>query len=231
MTAAAVGPDPRAAVGPDPRRSSASTSGNLPFPGQLSDKPMRRAPSPAIKHLTQMHDLSRYGAARWTRDGTHRRRGVARGPARPQRPAQPRRGSRDRPLDRGAARGIGRVGGRCSRSKFESRTLIKGLWSGDASEAETTELPASKSVEAFVTARLGDGPAPHPYLESPVVVDGHHLCTLCIANPAPRPWGARELQTLENATAAMVLEMRLRLANHDAPASTSSWPRTTASTS
>ena len=98
----------------------------------------------------------------------------------------------------------------------ESRTLIKGLWSGDAGEAETTELPASESVEAFVTARLGDVPEAHAYLESPVVVDGHHLCTLCIANATPRTWGARELQTLENARAAMVLEMRLRLANHDA---------------
>ena len=96
------------------------------------------------------------------------------------------------------------------------RTLIKGLWSGDASEAETTELAASESLETFVTARLGAGPVAHAYLESPVVVDGHHVCTLCIANPGPSTWGARELQTLENATAAIVLEMRLRLANHDA---------------
>ncbi len=98
----------------------------------------------------------------------------------------------------------------------ESRTLIKGLWAGDASGAETTELAAGESLEAFITARLGDVAAPHRYLESPVVVDGHHLCTLCIANPSAGTWGARELQTLGNATSAMVLEMRLRLANHDA---------------
>jgi diguanylate cyclase (GGDEF)-like protein len=99
---------------------------------------------------------------------------------------------------------------------LESRTLIKGLWSGDARAAETTEFPAGESLEAFISGRLSNVAGPHRYLESPVVVDGQHVCTLCIADAAPGSWGARELQTLQNATSAMVLEMRLRLANHDA---------------
>ena len=47
-------------------------------------------------------------------------------------------------------------------------------------------------------------------------VDGHVICTISLADAAPREWTERDLQTLENATAAMAVQVRLRLANHDA---------------
>jgi diguanylate cyclase (GGDEF)-like protein len=177
---------------------------------------MRRAPHRRVKHLTQMYELTpnmREAEGRTTvpaadeeaRAGLLARSGLVSPAA-------------DREIDRWTAvlREASGASVVALAVDLGPRTLIKGLWSGDASEAQTTELAASESLKTFVTARLGAGPGAHAYLESPVLVDGHHVCTLCIANPGPSTWGARELQTLENATAAMVLEMRLRLANHDA---------------
>ena len=100
----------------------------------------------------------------------------------------------------------------------EDGTLIRGMWAGDATEPETTEIPAGEPVERFVTARVPaeSQTAPRAYLAGPVKVDGHVICTISLADAAPRDWTERDLQTLENATAAIAVQVRLRLANHDA---------------
>ena len=99
----------------------------------------------------------------------------------------------------------------------ETRTLVKGLWALHSTEAQTTELAADETIESFLTAKV-PAPARHPrsYLEGPVIVDGHVLCKIGLADAAPREWTERDLQTLENATAAVAVQIRLRLANHDA---------------
>jgi diguanylate cyclase (GGDEF)-like protein len=100
----------------------------------------------------------------------------------------------------------------------ESATLIRGMWAGDATEAETVRIGAGEPVERYIAARVpGDPPAAPPaYLAGPVVVDGHVICTMSLADAPTREWTERDLQTLENATAAMAVQVRLRLANHDA---------------
>jgi len=99
----------------------------------------------------------------------------------------------------------------------ETRTLVKGLWALHSTEAQTTELAADETIESFLTAKV-PAAARHPrsYLERPVVVDEHVLCKIGLADAAPREWTERDLQTLENATAAVAVQIRLRLANHDA---------------
>jgi diguanylate cyclase (GGDEF)-like protein len=99
------------------------------------------------------------------------------------------------------------------------RTLITGLWMGDADEPETAELQPGESLETFLSDRV---PAPawadgrHSYLEASVTVDGHVLCTLGVADAAPRDWDERDMQILEDATSAIAAEIRLCLANDEA---------------
>ena len=100
------------------------------------------------------------------------------------------------------------------------RTLVKGLWAGAAATPQTAEIPAGESVEQFLTARIphaGKARQPAPtYLEGTVTVDGHVLCKIGLADTAPREWTERDLQTLDNAASAVAVQIRLRLANHDA---------------
>jgi diguanylate cyclase (GGDEF)-like protein len=100
------------------------------------------------------------------------------------------------------------------------RTLVKGLWTGSAATPQTAEIPAGESVERFLTANIphaGKARQPAPtYLEGSVIVDGHVLCKIGLADTAPREWTERDLQTLENAASAVAVQIRLRLANHDA---------------
>jgi diguanylate cyclase (GGDEF)-like protein len=99
------------------------------------------------------------------------------------------------------------------------RTLIISLWVGDADEPETAEIGLRESLEQFLSAKVdarawADGL--HSYLEDSVVVDGQVLCTLGVADAAPRDWDARDRQILDDATAAIASEIRLRLANDEA---------------
>ncbi len=98
-----------------------------------------------------------------------------------------------------------------------SGTQIKGLWAFDRKDAQTIALPAGQTVTGFLTASV-PAAADHPrsYLEGSVIVDGHALCKIGLADAAPREWTERDLQTLDNATSAMAVQLRLRLANHDA---------------
>ncbi len=99
------------------------------------------------------------------------------------------------------------------------RTLITSLWIGEADQPESGELPPGTSLEQFLSAKI-DVPAwadgLHSYLEDSLVVDGHVLCTLGVADAAPRDWDARDMQILDDATAAIAAEIRLRLANDEA---------------
>jgi diguanylate cyclase (GGDEF)-like protein len=111
------------------------------------------------------------------------------------------------------------------------RTLIKSLWAGEATGAQATELPAGETAERFLTGKV-DGPARldgrQSYLEAPVRVgggsaapdggalDGQVLAHLCVADAAPRDWDARDMQILEDITAAVAAELRLRLAGEEA---------------
>jgi len=96
-------------------------------------------------------------------------------------------------------------------------TQIKGLWAFDRSDTQTTSLPDGQTVEGFLTGSVpAPGDHPRSYLEGLVIVDGHVLCRIGLADAAPREWTERDHQTLENATAAVAVQLRLRLANHDA---------------
>ncbi len=100
-----------------------------------------------------------------------------------------------------------------------SRTLITGLSTGDADAPENAELQPGESLEAYLSGKV---PAPawpdgrQSYLEASVSVDGQVLCTLGVADAAPRDWDARDRQILDDATAAIAAEIRLRLANDEA---------------
>jgi diguanylate cyclase (GGDEF)-like protein len=99
------------------------------------------------------------------------------------------------------------------------RTLISGLWIGDADEPEVTELGPGESLEQFLSARIGapawaDGL--HSHIDDSVVVDGHVLCTVGVADAAPRDWDSRDMQILDDTTAAIASEIRLCLANDEA---------------
>jgi diguanylate cyclase (GGDEF)-like protein len=99
------------------------------------------------------------------------------------------------------------------------RTLITGLWTGEAEAPATTELAPDESFEEFLSAQV-DAPAwadgRQSYLEASVTVDGHVLCTLGVADAAPRDWDERDMQILDDATSAIAAEIRLRLANDEA---------------
>jgi diguanylate cyclase (GGDEF)-like protein len=100
-----------------------------------------------------------------------------------------------------------------------ARILVTGLWMGEAAEARTADIPASESLEQYLSSQV-DAPAwpdgCQSYLEAPVAIDGHVLCTLSVADVAPRDWDARDMQILDDATAAVAAEIRLRLANDQA---------------
>jgi diguanylate cyclase (GGDEF)-like protein len=103
--------------------------------------------------------------------------------------------------------------------ELADRTLITGLWTGDAEEPESTEIPAEDSFDAFLSGKV-DAPAwadgLHSYLEASVEIDGQVLCTLGVADAAPRDWDERDVQILDDATTAIAAEIRLRLANDEA---------------
>jgi GAF domain-containing protein len=99
------------------------------------------------------------------------------------------------------------------------RTLLTGLWKGDAAQPLTAELPASDSLEQFLSSHVGASAWPEgaqSYLEAPVTIDGHALCTLGVADAVPRDWDVRDTQILDDAAAAVAAEIRLRLANEQA---------------
>ena len=157
-----------------------------------------------------------HDASRCTHRRVERRRGRPRGSTRARRAARSGSRRRARALDIRPAQGHRRRGRGRGRAR-SAGTRVKGLWALDAAEARTTELAAGETVESFLTAKV-PAPADHPrsYLERPVIVDGRVLCTIGLADAAPREWTERDLQMLENATAAVAVQIRLRLANHDA---------------
>jgi len=101
----------------------------------------------------------------------------------------------------------------------DERILIKSMWVGDSTEAQEAEVLDGQSLERFLAdkANAPERPDGHlPFLRAPVVVDGQVLCHLCVADVAPRAWVKRDEQTLEHTTAAIAVELRLRLASEDA---------------
>ena len=111
------------------------------------------------------------------------------------------------------------------------RTLIKSLWVGEGTGPQATELSPRETTEQFLSGKV-DAPAwldgRQSYLEAPVRVgggsaapdgsalDGQVLAHLCVADAAPRDWDARDLQILDDVTAAVAAELRLRLAGDEA---------------
>ena len=98
-------------------------------------------------------------------------------------------------------------------------TLITGLSTGDADAPESAEIQPGESLETFLSSKVPAPPWPdgrHSYLEASVTVDGQVLCTLGVADAAPRDWDARDRQILDDATAAIAAEIRLCLANDEA---------------
>ena len=99
------------------------------------------------------------------------------------------------------------------------QTLITGLSTGDADAPERAEIQPGESLETFLSSKVPAPPWPdgrHSYLEASVTVDGQVLCTLGVADAAPRDWDARDRQILDDATAAIAAEIRLCLANDEA---------------
>ncbi len=99
-----------------------------------------------------------------------------------------------------------------------SATVLKGLWAPGSSAPQTLEIPAGEPLEQFLSAKISHGSpdGPRPYLERPVTVDGHVLCRISLADAAPRTWAKRDLETLENVAGSVAVQIRLRLANHEA---------------
>jgi diguanylate cyclase (GGDEF)-like protein len=98
------------------------------------------------------------------------------------------------------------------------RTLIKGLWIGEATAAQAAELGAGESLEQFLAGKAsGQAPpdAQLPYLEAPVIIEGEVLCHLCAVDAAPRAWDERDARTLEHTAAAIAVELRLRVASEE----------------
>ncbi|HJS92731.1 MAG TPA: GGDEF domain-containing protein [Solirubrobacteraceae bacterium] len=99
------------------------------------------------------------------------------------------------------------------------RILVRCLWVGEASEPQTAETSASESLEQFLSDQV---PAPlwadghQSYLEAPVTIDGHEICTVAIADAAPRDWDEHDREVLDHTVTAIASEVRLRLANEEA---------------
>lgn len=103
--------------------------------------------------------------------------------------------------------------------RLGDRTLISGLWTGEADAPESTVLAGDDSLEAFLGSKVQAPAWPdglHSYLEASVTVEGQVVCTLGVADPAPRDWDARDHQILDDATTAIAAEVRLRLAADEA---------------
>ena len=101
----------------------------------------------------------------------------------------------------------------------DGRTLVRCLWVGETSEPGTAELSASDSLEQLLSSQV---PAPvwadghQSYLEAPVAIDGHEICTVAVADAAPRGWDEEDRQILDHTVTAIASEIRLRLANEEA---------------
>jgi diguanylate cyclase (GGDEF)-like protein len=101
----------------------------------------------------------------------------------------------------------------------DGRTLVRGLWVGETSEPAIAELSASDSVEQFLSSQVAaplwaDGH--QSYLEAAVTIDGHEICTVAVADVAPRGWDEEDRQILTHTVTAIASEIRLRLANEEA---------------
>jgi diguanylate cyclase (GGDEF)-like protein len=103
--------------------------------------------------------------------------------------------------------------------EHDGRTLIRCLSVCEASEPVMAEIPASESLDQFVSGHV---PAPlwadgrQSYLEAPVTIDGHEICTVAIADAAPRDWDDEDREILGHTVTAIASEIRLRLANEEA---------------
>src|SRR5581483_1749981 len=101
----------------------------------------------------------------------------------------------------------------------DGRILVRCLWVGEASEPGMREIPASESLDQFLSGQV---PAPvwadgrQSYLEAPVTIDGHEICTVAIADAAPRDWDDQDREILDHTVTAIASEVRLRLANEEA---------------
>ena len=101
----------------------------------------------------------------------------------------------------------------------DGRILVSCLWVGEAGEPRTAELSASESLEQFLSSQV---PAPvwadghQSYLEAPVTIDGHEICTIAVADAAPRDWDEEDRLILDHTVTAIASEIRLRLANDEA---------------
>jgi diguanylate cyclase (GGDEF)-like protein len=96
------------------------------------------------------------------------------------------------------------------------RTLIRGLSVAGVTERQHAILPPGQTLERFLTGKIESLSWPssfRSYLEAPVEIDGHVLCTLGVVDAARRNWDQRDAQILEDVTAAVAAEIRLRLAN------------------
>jgi diguanylate cyclase (GGDEF)-like protein len=101
----------------------------------------------------------------------------------------------------------------------DGRILVRCLWVGEAGEPRTAELSACQSLEQFLSSQV---PAPvwadgrQSYLEAPVTIDGHEICTIAVADAAPRDWDEEDRLILDHTVTAIASEIRLRLANNEA---------------
>ncbi|HTU83929.1 MAG TPA: EAL domain-containing protein [Solirubrobacteraceae bacterium] len=99
------------------------------------------------------------------------------------------------------------------------RNHVKGLSVADVAEPQQAVLPPGETLERFLTGKIEalSWPSGLPsYLEAPVVIDGHVLCTLGVADAVPRAWEERDRRVLEDVAAAVATEIRLRLASYEA---------------
>lgn len=101
----------------------------------------------------------------------------------------------------------------------DRRTLVRCLWVGEADEPRMEELSASESLEQFLSNQVAapvwaDGR--QSYLEASVVIDGHELCKIAMADAGPRDFDEEDRRILDHTVNAIASEIRLRLANDEA---------------
>ena len=103
--------------------------------------------------------------------------------------------------------------------EHDGRILIRCLWVGEASRPVTAEISASESLDEYLSSHV---PAPlwadghQSYLEAPVTIDGHEICTVAVADAAPRDWDDQDREIIGHTVTAIASEVRLRLANEEA---------------
>jgi diguanylate cyclase (GGDEF)-like protein len=100
-----------------------------------------------------------------------------------------------------------------------TRMFVKSLSTAGGAAGEVSELALSESLAEHLIGRADPSAAsalPPACAEAPISVSGQLLGWMAIADDPDRTWGEGDLRSLNDAAAAVTIELRLRLANREA---------------